>query len=191
MLYSSRFHKGVKTKELGPAVKLSLTPRDSYNSILKKAIREFFPSVSPQANFYLSDSSGSRLSPLIDGIPWVLGEYLHKHSYYPSKTRFYCVHVSRLDLVCRFAHRQFWDDIILQVPQSAIPYSTLSESDLEASARSDQHTGQTVKDHFMETAHPHSPLQSLHPCLQMLATPPPSPRRYSTCNYCKTFQHVT
>ena len=44
--------------------------------------------------FYLSDSSGSRLSPLIDRIPSVLGNYLYKHSFYPSKTRLYCVRVS-------------------------------------------------------------------------------------------------
>jgi len=95
MKFDQEKQRGTKRKELGPITSCSIPPDASYQDVLAKGIEEFFPSSGQrQFNYYLADAQGGKLPDDISGTPWTLGEYLHGHGYFPSKTKLYCVQVS-------------------------------------------------------------------------------------------------
>ena len=86
---------GVRCKELGPMLSMSIPPYAAYEEMVKKAKEQFFPSdqVDEHKYRFLADAQGSKIIDTIEGKPWTLNEYLHSHGFYPSKTKIYCVQV--------------------------------------------------------------------------------------------------
>ena len=88
---------GVRSKELGPMLSMSIPPYAGYEDVIKKAKEQFFVDDMQATNnphrYFLADSQGSKIIDTIAGKPWNLNEYLHAHGLYPSKTKIYCVQV--------------------------------------------------------------------------------------------------
>lgn len=62
---------------------------------MKKGKSKFFANSLPGKYIYfLPDAQGSKMVKDISGNPWNLGDYMHMHGLYPSKTRLYCMQVS-------------------------------------------------------------------------------------------------
>ena len=87
---------------MGPSVKnlvqlrVAQLPRlqHSYQELLEKGIKEFFPSSDNQRyKYFLADAQGIKLPDDINGATWTLDEYLCSHGLFPSKTKLYCVQV--------------------------------------------------------------------------------------------------
>ena len=94
MKFDSDKLRGTKRKELGPITCCSVAPTTTYQELLEKGIKEFFPSSDNQRyKYFLADAQGIKLPDDIDGAAWTLGEYLHSHGLFPSKTKLYCVQV--------------------------------------------------------------------------------------------------
>ena len=94
MKFDFEKQRGTKCKELGPITCVSVAPTATYQELLEKGIKEFFNSSGNQRyNYFLADTQGSKLPDNIDGAAWTLGEYLHSHGLFPSKTKLYCVQV--------------------------------------------------------------------------------------------------
>lgn len=96
MKFNAIQQRGVKCKELGPNVVVSIAPSSSYEEVLEKGKTEFFVnSLSGKYTYFLADAEGSKMARDINGKAWNLGDYMHMHGLYPSKTRLYCVQVSK------------------------------------------------------------------------------------------------
>jgi hypothetical protein len=76
-----------------PTACLSLGRSASAEQVLQEGCQSLFRTNANDAEFYLGNSKGERISALIDGIPWTLEEYLLKHGIAPSKCKFCIVKV--------------------------------------------------------------------------------------------------
>ena len=94
MKFNSIQQRGIKCKELGPNVVVSIAPSSSYEEVVEKGKTEFFAKSPGKFTYFLADAHGSKMAKDINGKPWNLGDYMHMHGLYPSKTRLYCVQVS-------------------------------------------------------------------------------------------------
>jgi hypothetical protein len=77
-----------------PTACLSLGRSASAEQVLQEGCQSLFRTNANDAEFYLGNSKGERISALIDGIPWTLEEYLLKHGIAPSKCKFCIVKVT-------------------------------------------------------------------------------------------------
>lgn len=95
MRYDEIRQCGVRSRELGPMISVSIPPYASYEEMVMKAKEQFFANdlqLSDDPHEYFpADAQGSKLMNNIGGKPWNLTEYLHAHRIYPSKTKIYCV----------------------------------------------------------------------------------------------------
>ena len=91
---------GIHCRELGPNVEVSIEPSATYEDLIAEGKRHFFlqqcrcssgePSILP------GRCTGSKLPKDLKGRSWILGDYLHMHGLYPSKTKLFCVQVNRM-----------------------------------------------------------------------------------------------
>ena len=97
MRYDEIRQCGVRSKELGPMISMSIPLYLGYEEVVMKAKEQFFPNDMQQTNdlykYFLADAQGSKITNNIGGKSWNLNEYLHAHGLYPSKTKIYCVQV--------------------------------------------------------------------------------------------------
>ena len=97
MRYDEVRQCGVRSKELGPIVSMSIPPYARYEEMVMKAKEQFFANdlklTDDPHNCFLADAQGSKITENIGGKPWNLTEYLRAHGIYPSKTKIYCVQV--------------------------------------------------------------------------------------------------
>ena len=98
MRYDEIRQCGVRSRELGPMISVSIPPYASYEEMVMKAKEQFFANDLQLSDdpheYFLADAQGSKLMNNIGGKPWNLTEYLHAHGIYPSKTKIYCVQVN-------------------------------------------------------------------------------------------------
>ena len=100
MRYDEVRQCGVRSKELGPMVSMSIPPYARYEEMVLKAKEQFFANdfqhTDDPHKYFLADAQGSKITDNIGGKPWNLTEYLHAHGIYPSKTKIYCVQVTMI-----------------------------------------------------------------------------------------------
>lgn len=93
--------RGVRCKEVGPNVGVSMTPTATYDELVEEGKKYFFSYKENAAGvasreYFLADGQGSKLPNTLQERPWVLADYLHMHGLFPSKTKIFCVQVSSL-----------------------------------------------------------------------------------------------
>ena len=91
--FNSIQQRGIKCKELGPNVMVSVAPLSSYE-VVEKDKTELFAKSPGKFTYFLANSQGSKIAKDINGKPRNLGDYMHMHGLYLSKTRLYCMQVS-------------------------------------------------------------------------------------------------
>ena len=83
--------KCIQTRDVPAPVCLSVRRTATAEQVLQQGRNSLFPA--DNGEFFLGNAKGQKISGLIEGIPWTLEEYLHKHNIAPSKCKFYVVKV--------------------------------------------------------------------------------------------------
>ena len=84
-------HKCIPTRDVPAPVCLSVERTATAEQVLQQGRNSLFPG--DNGEFFLGNAKNQKISGLIENIPWILKEYLRKHSIAPSKCKLFVVKV--------------------------------------------------------------------------------------------------
>jgi len=102
MKFNTAQQRGIKFKELGPNVGISVAPSSSYQE--KEKALFFNSSNSKDYSYFLADGQGSKLCDDLDGNSSTLMEYMNKHGVISLQDKI---------LLCKGQQHTVWYTIIM------------------------------------------------------------------------------